>query len=166
MWEMQKGKHISTLALPYKVSATKLRHHRSHTHANYHQQQCSSLVCPSSSSMAVVGTEKGSICVVSLVDPLQPKMVLVRRMHPSAITALRFVHSAVLFFFVVSCTCVLICPVCLPDVTSTGGLWRPCPTVALCWYTRPAHRPNVPSWDIQVSPPPPPPPPPPPQGKI
>eukprot|EP00731_Ephydatia_muelleri_P020650 Em0013g377a len=68
VWEIQGGKHTSTLQLPYK---------------------CSSLVCPSSSSSAVVGTAKGSLCVVSLVDPSQPKLVLTRRMHSSAITSLR-----------------------------------------------------------------------------
>lgn len=68
VWDMQQGKGISTLTLPYK---------------------CSSLVCPNSSAMVVVGTAKGSICMISLVDPLQPKLVLTRRMHSKAVTALR-----------------------------------------------------------------------------
>lgn len=120
VWEIQGGKHTSTLQLPYKVHTSPNRHHFGLTPVG---QQCSSLVCPSSSSSAVVGTAKGSLCVVSLVDPSQPKLVLTRRMHSSAITSLRLVCC--LGSALCVCVCVFICLLVFGQgVISTVVLWH------------------------------------------
>lgn len=52
-------------------------------------KECTSLACPKSSSMAVVGTADGYLCAVSLTDPKNPSFVMKERLYKDPLNIIR-----------------------------------------------------------------------------